>query len=93
MDISVNMGKIRLCSLSYADDTALLLDNELDLQRLLDKLHNWCQGWRMFIDRESKFVHFRKCKVKRTNLKIEFKIGENKLALVVSYKYLGGIFK
>ena len=91
MHLGVNLGNENISLLLYADDIALVAENEVNLQALLDKLHDWCKKWRVLINTDkSKCVHFRRSKQRRSNF--EFKIGSNSLETVDRYKYLGVIF-
>ena len=77
-----------LCALAYADDIALLADSENSLQLLLDELSQWCKNWRVSVNiQKTKVMHFRKPRKTRTDRM--FAIGEEKLEIVDSYKYLG----
>ena len=47
--------------LLYADDIALIAENEKDLQKMLTKLEEWCTKWQLFSNaNKSKIVYFRK---------------------------------
>ena len=77
--------------LMYADDVALLAENEEEMQTLLNFTYDWCQKWHMKINMsKTKVTHFRKpdqpCSLK------ELKIGEHVLEYVSRYKYFGVIF-
>ncbi|XP_060563130.1 uncharacterized protein LOC132722622 [Ruditapes philippinarum] len=77
--------------LLYADDIVCIAKTEEDLQRILDTLRDWCRRWRVLINTEkSKCVHFRRGRAACTDF--SFRIGENVLELVDSYKYLGVTF-
>ena len=72
----------------YADDIILLAENELDLQVLLNELHNWCSKWRMAINADkTQVIHFRNRKVPKTTM--SFHVGNEELKIVNSYRYLG----
>ena len=74
--------------LLYADGIILLAENELDLQVLLNKLHNWCSKWRMAINADkTQVIHFRNRKVPKTTM--SFHVGNEELKIVNSYRYLG----
>ena len=77
-----------LCILLYADDIILLSDSEEHLQLLLNHVDNWCKKWQLVINSDkSKMMHFRKKAVDRTVT--DFKLGNDVLETVDSYKYLG----
>lgn len=62
LHMGVRLDNDLLCILLYADDVALLAENEEDLQRMLDVLqsHAWCSRWQLHINCEkSRVVHFR----------------------------------
>ena len=65
-----------------------MAENESDLQKLLNKLHEWCEKWQLQLNiKKSQIVHFRnKCRKKTDS---EFYVGQSKLGIVSSYKYLG----
>ena len=56
----VTLGTSQLSILIFADDIALLAENEQDLQSLLNCVHSWCDKWRMAgnLDK-TKVMHFR----------------------------------
>ena len=61
--------------LVYADDIAIIAENEENLQIMLNKLNEWCEKWHLTINNgNSQVVHFRKKnrKAKRT---FSFNIG------------------
>ena len=61
LEIGFHIGEKNVSALLYADDIVLLAKSERDLQTLLDKLHDWCNRWRVLINTDkSKCVHFRK---------------------------------
>ena len=91
LELGIDLNGTKLSLLLYADDICFLAKSEADLQAMLDTLHNWCKKWRVLINTEkSKAVHFRKGRRKRTEF--NFKIGQNIIELVETYKYLGVIF-
>jgi len=65
----------------YADDIAILAENEGDMQVLLDFINSWCQTWHMKINmKKSKVTHFRRRGVPLSNAGL--KLGEAKLDYV-----------
>ena len=85
------VGEAVFNSLLYADDMVLIAESEVNLQKLLNELNKWCQKWRIKInDQKSKVVHFRKSRVKETE--IDFILNNVNLEKMSSYKYLGVIF-
>ena len=92
LGLGIDLNGTNISLLLYADDICFLAKSETDLQTILDTLHNWCKKWRVLINTEkSKAVHFRKGRRKRTEF--TFKIGQNVIELVETYKYLGVIFQ
>lgn len=78
--------EIRL--LMYADDIVLLADNPQKLQRMINRLDNYCQFWKLIINMEkSKIMVFRKGgKLSRQE---SWSIGDTNIEVVNNYKYLG----
>ena len=84
----VQIGESRVSLLMYADDIVILAENELDLNLLLNKLHEWRTSWRLSVSElKSKVVHFRPISVPRT--KEIFTCGNFQLDIVSDYRYLG----
>jgi hypothetical protein len=87
----IEIGSYKLNVLLYADDIALIAQNEAEMDVLLDTVSKWCTKWRLCINpTKSKVIHFRKKQRKRSDH--IFKIGENCLEYSPSYKYLGVLF-
>ena len=85
------MGDTKLSILLYADDIAIITENEKDLQKMLNYVHQWCNKWKLLINAtKCQVVHFKK--QRRTRTKFKFQIGESELSIVPSYKYLGAMF-
>ena len=92
LDLGIDVEGEKIALLLYADDIVLLSDNEVNMQNMLNTLHNWCKKWRVLINTEkSKSVHFRKGRRNRSDF--VFKIGQNTIEMVEQYKYLGVIFQ
>ena len=92
---SINKGidceEFILSILGYADDLALIAENETDLQAMIDTTDDWCYKWRCRINTEkSHILHVRPKKCAKTKYKFMTKYGEIKI--VESCKYLGVIF-
>ena len=47
LGLGISIGNRKIPILLYADDIALLAENESDLQKLLNKLHKWCKKWQL----------------------------------------------
>ena len=72
----------------YADDTILLDDSAFNLQKGLNELKSYCNKWKLQINSDkTKIMIFANRKVKKENY--NFKIGEDNLEIVDSFKYLG----
>ena len=79
---------IKLASLLYADDLAIISDTEENMQELLNILDTWCKRWRMSVNvSKTKIIHFRTANKPRSNF--VFKLNEHVLEYVERYKYLG----
>ena len=88
MGLGVLCGTTKVSILIYADDIALIAENEKDLQKMLTKLEEWCTKWQLLLNaNKSKIVHFRKKNKQKSNF--EFYVGISKLQVVSAYKYLG----
>ena len=48
MDLGVNLDGENISLLLYADNIAIVAENELNLQANLDKRHDWCKKLRVF---------------------------------------------
>jgi len=84
----IPIGGENVSLLMYADDLVLIARNENDLQKMLIKLYEWCEQWKININEEkSQIVHFRPRKV--TCTKVVFMLGSRPLQIVDKYKYLG----
>ena len=91
LNLGVKMGNLHICILLYADDIVLVSENEVNLQLMLNHVHNWCYKWQMKVNIEkTKVVHFRNKRKKKS--KFVFKIDDCTLEIVDSYRYLGVIF-
>ena len=91
LNIGVNIGKVNVTLLLYADDIVILSENEADIQSLLNETEKWCYQWRMKINSEkTQIVHFRPKRTSKT--KEVFRLGKVELQVVSSYRYLGCTF-
>ena len=80
-DLSVSL-------LMYADDIALIAENEENLQNMLNIVHQWSKKWKMSLNTEkSKIVHYRKKSSHMSDF--NFKYGDKTLSYCNEYKYLG----
>ena len=45
MGLGVSNGNNKVSILLYADDVAIVSENEINLQLILNRLYEWCQSW------------------------------------------------
>ncbi len=50
MNIGVSIDDDIIAILMFADDIALIAENEGDLHKIMDKLNSWCEKWKMVIN-------------------------------------------
>ena len=83
----VELDNNKLNALMYADDLILLSHSEEDLQKKLNLLHEYCQKWKLVVNKKkTKIMVFnRGNKLIRTNCKLE----NATIETVKSFKYLG----
>lgn len=80
---------MRLFTLLYADDTALMADSPFELQNCLNAFFSYCKAWKLDINTsKTKIVIFGARKIPN----IDFKIGNDIIEIVDKYKYLGVLF-
>ena len=61
MGLGVSNGNYKVSILLYADDIAIVSENEINLQLMLNRLYEWCHSWFLTINTDkSQIVHFRK---------------------------------
>ena len=79
----------KLIVLLYADDTVLIADNEMDLQKTLDVFYDYCELRKLKVNiNKSKIVVFGARKIDN----MLFRMGDNTIEIVDKYKYLGVFF-
>ena len=79
----------KLYVLLYADDTIIVADNETFFQQSLNSFNNYCEVWKLKINKDkSKVMIFG---AKKTDC-FSFYIGKTKLEIVNACKYLGTYF-
>ena len=84
----ISIDDEKLCILAYADDIALVAENEEDLQSMLNIVQKWCTTWDVIVNtHKSQIVHFRAKSTPET--RYEFIMSGKELAKVEKYKYLG----
>ena len=78
---------LRLYLLLYADDTVIIAESAIDLQKALDKLHDYCCLWDLSVNAEkTKVVIFGNGKIRN---KPRIMLSNKELDIVSCYKYLG----
>ena len=91
LNTGVKFDNEQLSMLLYTDDIVFISSSEAEMQLMLDTLHLWCKKWRVLINStKSKAVHFRQSRKPRSLY--QFRIGDNLIDTVETYKYLGVIF-
>ena len=84
----IKLGTSQLSILIFADDIALLAENEQDLQSMLNCVHSWCDKWRMAVNLDTtKVMHFRNKRKQIT--KYCFTYENSQIEIVNRYRYLG----
>ena len=85
----VKINQEKVSCLLYADDLALMAENEQDLQGLLDALSKWAADWDMVINNDkSKIVHFRHGPSK-LRTRSQFTLSGQSIGITEQYRYLG----
>ena len=65
LGLGIAIGDRKVPILLYADNIAILAENEENLQIMLNQPNEWCEKWQLTINNEkSQVVHFRKKKKK-----------------------------
>ena len=77
--------------LLYADDLVLMSENPNDMQILLNNLEAYCRKWHLLINSQKSKVMVMNAKRGSSVSDNEFVIGDDKLEVVDSYKYLGHV--
>ena len=63
---TISSGDENVCILLYAENIVFLAENEIDLQKMLDVLSEWCNTNNLTVNlTKSKIVHFRTPSVPR----------------------------
>ena len=89
--LGIDIGTKNIGILMYADDVALLAEDENKLQREINILRDWCNTWRLNVNlAKSQIMHFRKSRKRLT--KFNFMFGDKPIEMVSKYRYLGIIF-
>ena len=86
--LGIQIGNKILSCLLYADDFAIMAENEQNLQSMLICLSEWCKKWDITINiNKSNVIHFRPNR--RKNSEFMFHINTQNILYVDCYKYLG----
>ena len=68
LNLGIKIGHTCISILLYADDIALLAENEENLRQMLCFVDQWCKKWKVSINSsKTKIVHFRKSRKKLTD--------------------------
>ncbi|CAG2256342.1 unnamed protein product [Mytilus edulis] len=82
---------LKLFIILYADDTVLLSESQVDLQKQLDTLSEYCELWKLKVNvQKSKIVIFSKGRLPN-NIKFNYK--DIVLEIVNEFTYLGVLFR
>ena len=87
----VYVGILRLFYLLYADDLALFSSTQIGLQRLLNKLSEYCKKWRLKVNfNKTKIIVFRKGgRLKKSE---KWFLEGEQIETVSKFTYLGIVF-
>ena len=82
---------LKIFCLLYADDTLILAENNIELQKALDSLKTYCDKWALKVNIDkTKIIIFSKGLIKKYNN--TFKFGDETIDVVKDYVYLGTTF-
>lgn len=80
---------VKLLLLLYADDTAIISNDEENFQNCLNEFYDYCEMWKLNVNyNKTEIVIFHS----RNNRAFEFKIGNHIIKITDKYKYLGVVF-
>ena len=88
----IMVGDILICILLYMDDIVLVADNEIDLQKMNNKLEIFCKQSSMFINISKTFWMIFEKQKSRSMKYVRMNFSQNHIAQVDQFKYLGTIF-
>ena len=92
LDKGIPISESKLSILLYADDVAIMAENENDLQTMLNQVSKWGHKWHIkFNNQKSQVVHYRKKRRNQTTFK--FSLSNHEIKVVDRYKYLGIILQ
>ena len=82
------IGNEKISLLMYADDIALIAENPIEMQKILDCVNDWCKQWKMKINMgKTKIMETHKKGTERSIAK--FRLGNKLIEKCEEYKYLG----
>lgn len=91
-NLGITIEDFNLSILLYADDIVLIAEKEIELQKMLNIMNDWCIKWRLTINLEkTQIVHFRKPSTCQSDYAFYF--GQSLLSYSATYKYLGFVFQ
>ena len=81
---------LRLYVLLYADDTIVMSESHLELQKALSAVYDYCDMWKLIVNTsKTKIIIFSRGKVRNTPT---FMFGDEQIEIVDDYVYLGTTF-
>ena len=85
---------LKIFCLLYADDTLVLAESAIDLQKALDGLYDYCNKWALNVNLDkTKIIVFAPGRRRVfKNFDLPFKFGDSKIDIVDDYVYLGTKF-
>ena len=85
-NVGVSICNVNTSCLFWADDVVLIAENEDDLNRMLDIAADFSRNWQLNFNHAKSNVLIAGKKINRNKL---WKLGDNYISEVDSYKYLG----
>ena len=86
----VRIGEQEVRVIMFADDLVLLAETSAGLQQSLSALYHYCHSWQLTINADkSKVMIFSKTSRTYSTSNLTFFVGERKIEIVSSIKYLG----
>ena len=85
-NVGVSICNVNISCLFWADDVVLIAENEDDLNRMLDIAADFSRNWQLNFNHAKSNVLIAGKKINRNKL---WKLGDNYISEVDSYKYLG----
>ena len=82
--LGIDIGTKNIGILIYADDVALIAEDENKLQSEIDILKDWCTNWKLNVNiTKSQIMHVRKPRKQPTKYKLRY--GAKLLEIVTKY--------